>query len=142
MKKVQFERGGQLFEFELKPEYFEIDPSNMDHELCTIGRIVLEYGQIEAELKIEVARKKAALEALEARVYRESKLGTEKATMETLKHMVKEDVDRLGGVESYNKSQENYEIMRNAMSALSKKIECLIAMSYRERQLIKTEAYS
>lgn len=140
--KVQFERDEQLMEIELNPEYFEIDPSRLDYELCTIGRIMLEYGQIEAELKTEVARKKVALEALESEVYANSKASTEKATLDTLRHMVKGDKERLKGTEHYNRSQKNYEVMRSAMLALSKKVDCLIALAYRERQLIKTEAYS
>jgi hypothetical protein len=143
MSKVSVERDGAMVEIELKEEHFSIDPSCLDKDLCNIGRIMLDYGEVEAELRMETARKDAGASAyaatLDRKIRADAKAKGEKLTEATIKNAVVLDPTYQAMLSIHREAEKNHYIMRHAMNALNHKSDCLRAMAYRERQLIKME---
>src|SRR3990172_1137596 len=68
MNTVHVEREGELLPVEINPDHLSIDPSELDKELCQVGRMIYEYGVIEAECRLRVARMKTHLDSTKARL--------------------------------------------------------------------------
>jgi hypothetical protein len=145
-KKVQVEREDGLFEVVLREDDFTIDPSHIDSELCKFGQTMLQYGEIETELQVEVERKKIALEKLKA----DLDIGIR---AQAAKDGVKLTENKIGTQICNNKSKLDleyelavsrgyHEMMRWAMRALQGKKDCLTALAYRERQLMKADEWN
>jgi len=144
-KQVIIERADGPVAFELRPDDFTIDPSHIDLELCNLGRTMLEYGELETELRLEFERKDAALEKLEADIdmllrAHFSNTGV-KVTEKKLECEIARNVTRLAAVESKAVSNRHWNMMRWAMKALEAKKDCLVALAYRERQLMKADEF-
>jgi hypothetical protein len=106
---------------------------------------MLDYGELETELRLEVDRKKAALDKLEADLdvaerLEASKTGV-KVTEKRIEKAILGHVDRIAALESIAESKKHHNMMRWAMMALQSKRDCLINLSYRERQLMKADHY-
>lgn len=142
MKTVQLSNGEIK---ELKPEDFAIDTTLMERELCNMGSTMLHYAEIEVELKAEVERKETALVKLEAdidtNIRSTAAANNEKITEAKISTQVKGDLVRLQLLEELATIHQNHNMMRWAMKALDAKRDCLLAYSYRERQLMKSEQY-
>jgi len=127
----------------LDDKLFSIDPADLDRAMCIIGNHLVECGTIEAELRIEVARKEAALEKLEADKDSEIRMGAkssgDKMTENRVKNMIISSPDYSAAIASLHESTKNANIMRWVMVALQKKADCLLSMSYRETKMIKLE---
>ena len=142
---VYVEREGELHKFNLDPSHFSIDASALDRDLCSAGRIMLEYGVLEAELRTEVARKEANLDhvvaSLDSEIRLKAKQEDNKITEAAIKNRIILAQEYHDALESLRRSRQNHNTMRWAMNALNKKTDCLISMTYRERQLMKAEQY-
>ena len=127
----------------LDDKLFSIDPADLDRAMCIIGTHLVECGTIEAELRVEVARKEATLNKLEADKDSEIRIAAagagEKMTENKVKNMIISSPDYQLALESLRGSTKNANIMRWVMVALQKKADCLLSMSYRETKLIKLE---
>lgn len=127
----------------IDPALFTIDPSDLDRDMCSIGKVLVECGSIEAELRTEVARKEAALEKLyadlDATVRVSANATGEKVTEGRVKSMIIATTQYTAALESLHESSKNANISRWVMVALQKKADCLLAMSYRESRLSKFE---
>lgn len=144
-KVVYVDRDGASCMITLQQDDFTIDPSHIDSELCNMGWIMLQYGEVETELQLEVDRKKAQLEKLKADLYisiREtaSKDGI-KMTENQLASKVASAATKGALEEEIATSRQNHALIRWAMTALQAKRDCLISLSYRERQLMKADHY-
>ncbi len=144
-KVVTLERPDGPVSFTLPVNDFTIDPTELDKELCNLGRVMLQYGEIEAELRLEVERKAAALTKLEADLDTSTRLDLSKAGIKVTEKKVESTVSghmqRINWLESLSKSRRNHNMMKWAMKAIDCKRDCLIALSYRERQLMKADQY-
>lgn len=144
-KTVTLERPGGPVTFTLPANDFTIDPTELDRELCSLGRVMLQYGEIECELRLEVDRKGAALSKLEADLDDTTRLEMSKAGIKVTEKKVESGIqgnpERLAALESVSVSRRNWNMMRWAMRAIDAKKDCLIALSYRERQLMKADQY-
>lgn len=145
-KVVYIERDGQFFELELKDESFSIDESELDRELCTMGKLIFEHGTYEAEAKMRVGRLDAEKERLGAVLdakYRASfeKAG-EKATEGRIKNAVIADASYQEVVQALVQAENDAATLKWAMSSLTHKSDCLRALAYRETQSIKADRSS
>ena len=145
-KVVEVENGDTIQQVVVSPRHVSIDESCIDADLCSMGRFLLYYGEVETLLRLEVERKQAALKRLEAdldaTVRATAKSTGEKLTEAIVGSKVITDPSRQALIESMLKSQKNHNLMRWVMSALNAKKECLIAISYRENQIIKADRYA
>jgi hypothetical protein len=125
---------------------FTIDPTNIDSELCGLGRVSIEFAEVECILKTEVEKKENSLSKLEADldIHLRTKAQTEgtKITEKTLDSLVNSNETRLELIESLRISRDNYNKIKWVMKTLLSKKDCLIALAYRDRELIKADRYS
>jgi len=63
----------------------------------------------------------------------------EKVTEKRIENLIIQSPGYSEAVDSLRDSRRNHNTTRWAMNALNKKTDCLIAMAYRERQLMKAE---
>jgi hypothetical protein len=142
-KSVRVERDGEIVVVELNPDHFTIDPSCLDKDLCSLGRVMLDYGEVEAELRTEVARKEAQVAAYyaasDSSLRHKAKTVGEKATENQIKNTILQDETYQALLVGLRQSEMYHGLMRWAMNALNHKGDCLRAMAYRERQLMKME---
>lgn len=145
-KVVEVENGSSVQQITIPPRHVSIDESCIDSDLCSMGKFLLYYGEVETILRLEVERKQAELKRLEADlnsvVRATAKNNGEKLTEAMVDSKVITDPNRLALIESLLKSQKNHNLARWVMSALNAKKECLIAISYRENQIIKADRYA
>lgn len=124
---------------------FSIDPTNIDSELCSLGRVMTEYAEVESILKTEVERKENQLARMEAEM--DTALRTKaqsegtKLTEKTIENLIKGNTERNNLIEDLRISRHNYNLMKWVMRSIASKKDCLIALSYRERDIIKSERY-
>lgn len=145
-KIIEVETNGGSYTIEVPPRHVSIDESCIDADLCSMGKFLLYYGEIDAAIKIEVERKEAELDRLEAdldaQIRANASITNDKLTEARVKGLVTTNSNRLQLVESLLKSKKNYNMMRWIMAALNAKKDCLIALSYRENQMMKAERFS
>lgn len=142
-REIQYETPEGAAALKVEPQHFTIDPSHIDADLCSIAALMLEYGSVEAYLRLDVDGREAALEKYEGELdVRIRDEGITKITEGRVKAMVQGDARRSALIADLGKAKLNLNIVRWATKALDGKRDCLIAMAYRENQLIKSERYS
>lgn len=124
---------------------FGIDESAIDRELCTLGSTMFNYGQEEGKLRVELEQAKSNLEFTEAAVDADIRLkskadGGKKTESQIKNEIILSDLYRSALV-NYEDVQKRYNMIKAAMIALSAKRDCLIALSYRDRQMMKADVY-
>lgn len=127
------------------PQYFGVDPTELDADLCRFGKVMLYYADIQTRLEAEVARKKARLKELDGELdlsiratgtvsgdrLTEGKIGAMVATHPSRKKLVAELVE----------CERNLNMMTWAMKVLQGKKDILIALTYREKEQIKSDRF-
>jgi len=142
-RTVTFYKDDKRVEIDINPEEFQIRLDMLDGELCSIPKLMLSYGLIEAQIKAEVGHREANLEqgysALDANI-RAVPDPNVKLTETKIKNSIINDPIYQGLAKSLAQSRANYSIMRWVMVALQQKSEALRALAYRENALIKADA--
>jgi hypothetical protein len=143
MRKISVEREGQLVQVELNDQRFSIDESNLDRELCSIGKFIYEYGTLAAETGLRVGRLDAELErlgaVLDAEVRARFLNAGEKATEARVQHAVVLDKQYQAYMQAKLEAEHDQAMMKWAMVALQHKSEGLRALAYRENQSMKAD---
>ncbi len=144
MKTVLVEREGQLLPVEIDPNHLSIDPSVLDMELCQIGRMIYEYGVIEAECKLRVSRLETFLDNTKARLDGEVRSRFVNAGVKFTEAKVESEVLQSPDVhylaDQLAFANQDAVTMKWVMSALIHKSENLRALAYREGQSIKADS--
>jgi hypothetical protein len=137
------EEGTEVVEVTLDEQDFSIDETQIDATLCSMGKLILGYGQIEAEVKLRAGRLHAELERVKAlldtQVRSEFQKSGEKATEARIAHAITTNEDYQVYVQALNQAERDQAMMRWAMTALIHKSECLRAYAYRENQSMKAD---
>lgn len=130
---------------EIRKEDFEVDPTALDPQLCNLGQLMLSYGELETELRFEVESRVAKLDKYEADlddfIRSEAKKEGEKLTEAKIKNQIISNKTRLEMVTGISEARKRHNMLRWAMKALEAKRDCLLAISYRERQLMKADRF-
>lgn len=133
---------GNPVAYDFDPKHFSTDDEEIDLELCNIGKLLLNYGEIEAALRFEVGKGEANLERVGALVDADIRnKATEKLTEPKIKNKVVLSEPYKAAKESVNISRRNHAMARWAMVALQQKSECLRALAYRDRALGRADAH-
>ena len=131
--------------YTLDPSHFQIDDTILDIELCKIGSSLLEYGSLEAMSRTELGRKEAEIERLaaeiDAAIRADAAANGEKLTETRIKGQVLLNQHYIAALKEKEKIQTSCQTLRWAMVSLQKKCDCLITLGYREKSLIKSDAY-
>lgn len=121
---------------------FTIDRSDLDSDLCSLPRKILQYGEMDSQFRLAVENKKVELEKLEADLdseIRANHVGEKRQT----EVQIKNDIVRDNRYQILQKEilevQLGWNTMKWIMNALDAKQQCLIALSYKERQLLKMD---
>lgn len=143
MPSVFIEQGEEMVEVTLNDQDFSIDETQIDSTLCNMGKLILGYGQIEAEVKLRAGRLHSELERVKAlldtQVRAEFQKNGEKATEARIAHAITTNEDYQNYVQALNQAERDQAMMRWAMTALIHKSECLRAYAYRENQSMKAD---
>jgi hypothetical protein len=143
MIDILIEKPGGKQKITLDRKLFTIDPTYLDKDMCNIGAVLAECGQHEAEIKLEVARKEAAIEKLCADLDASVRIGAkgtgEKITEAQIKGVITANPQHWGALASLHESMKNANLMRWVMVALQRKADCLISISYRDSRLSRFE---
>ena len=130
-------------EYTIYDKDFVIDATILDHELCNVGKTMVQYGFCEAELREDVAVMEANLARMEANLYAEIRakaaIENEKMTEKRLEHLITQSPTYIEAVDCLRRSRKNHNMLRWAMNALDKRAQALNALAYRDRQLMKAE---
>src|SRR3990167_2568641 len=114
-KVVEVENGDTVQTIVIPPRHVSIDESCIDADLCSMGKFLLYYGEIETILRLEAERKQAALKRLEAdldsTVRATAKTSGEKLTEAMVTSKVITDPSRQALIESLLKSQKNHNLI-------------------------------
>jgi hypothetical protein len=142
-RTVYIERDGQFLEVKLNPEAFSIDESELDRELCNMGRIIFEHGTLEAEARLRVGRLDAEKDrlaaVLDSQIRSEfARLG-DKATEAKVGHAITINEEYQTVVQALLQAEKDAATLRWSMTALTHKSECLRALAYRENQSMKAD---
>lgn len=142
-KVIYLERDGDLEPVELDPQAFSVDESELDRELCTMGRLIFEYGTIEAEAKMRVGRLEAEKErlgaVLDTKVRAQFEKTGEKATEARIRNVALQDPIYQDIVQNLIQATTDAATMKWAMTSLTHKSDCLRALAYRETQSMKAD---
>lgn len=137
---------GNLLTTKIHSHTFSIDPSAIDQDLCSLGRIMIEYAEIESALKTEVERKENALIKLEADLDTALRIKSQsegsKLTEKSLTSLVNSNESRLELLESLRLSKDNYNKIKWVMRTISSKKDALICIAYRDKELIRADRYN
>ena len=145
--KIEVEDTKEIFQVD--PRDFVIDETAIDAELCKLGATMLEYGSMEGRLQVEVEQKKALLDKLwaemdtgiRAKWVADTSKDKIKLTEGQIKSLITGSVAYQEQFQSLTKSNKNYNLAKAAMKSLSAKRDCLISLSYRDRQLMKADQF-
>lgn len=143
---VQLNSGtDQVETISLPPQFFNVDPTALDADLCSLGRLMMHYGEIEAKLGAEVARREARLKELDGEldlsIRANSASSGERMTEGRIEAMRVTSPSRKQMIELLVLSQQNHNMIRWAMRVLQGKKDILIALTYREKEMIKSDRY-
>jgi hypothetical protein len=145
-QSVYIEQEGELVEVELQSEDFAIDETAIDRTLCGMGKLILQYGTVEAEVKMRVGRLSSELERvralLDSEVRAEFTRNSEKATEARVAHGITMNEDYQNYVKALTQAERDASLMRWVMQALIHKSECLRTYSWREQQSVKADLKS
>lgn len=129
----------------LVPSHFSVDPTALDQGLCSLGRLMLYYGEIEVTLGAEVARRQARLKELEGELdlsIRASSVGSaDRVTENRISSLVKTNPSHKVSTANLVESEKNHNMMKWVMHVLRGKRDILIALTYREKELIKSDRF-
>jgi len=143
MTAVHVEREGQLLPVEIDPNHLSIDMSVLDVELCQVGRLIYEYGIIEAECRLRVARLETYLDNTKAKLDSEIRSKFVTAGVKFTEAKVESEVTQSDVVQEISShlalASQDAIIMRWVMSALVHKSENLRALAFREGQSIRAD---
>lgn len=142
-KTVYIERAEGFVQIDLDDQAFSIDESELDRELCTMGKLIFDHGTLEAEAKMRVGRLEAEKDRLAAVLdaqYRAAfeKAG-EKATEGRIKNAVVADQSYQDVVQALVQATTDAATLKWAMTSLTHKSDCLRALAYRETQSMKAD---
>lgn len=142
-RKVYIQRDDQWYEHTLDPDKFSIDESELDRELCNIGKHIFEYGTLAAEANLWVGKLDAELEklgaTLDAEVRAKFASTNEKATEAKVQNAVILDSKYQEFVQYKLQGEQTAALLKWAMVALQHKSEGLRALAYRENQSMKAD---
>lgn len=134
---------GELQQVDLVSDDFGIDETMIDASLCQMGKLILNYGTLEAEVKLREGRLTAELERvaalLDTQIRADFLERGEKATEAKIAHAVTTNEDYQAYVQALNQARRDVAMMKWAMVALQHKSECLRAYAYRENQSMKAD---
>lgn len=106
---------------------------------------MLFYGDIEARLGAEVERREARLKELEGELdlsVRASSAGSgERLTENRITALIQTHPAHKQHVDNLVESRRNHNLMKWAMRVLQGKRDILVALTYREKELIKSDRY-
>ena len=143
MNTVHVERDGELQPVEIDPDHLSIDVSNLDNELCQAGRMIYEYGVIEAECRLRVSRLETFLENTRAKLDGEIRTKYVNSGIKVTEAKIDAEIlqsDTYQEVANHLAFANKDAItMKWVMSALTHKSENLRALAYREGQSIKAD---
>lgn len=129
----------------VNPNDFNIDETAIDRELCTLGSTIYTYGEIEGQLRVELEQAKSDLERVEAEMdsffrLQAKETGAKKTEAQIKNEILLSDLYKASLVNLVD-IQKRHNHSKAAMVALSAKRDCLIALSYRDRQMMKADIY-
>jgi len=143
---ISFQHNDEVVTLKLPDQHFSIDPSEIDSELCSIGPLMLRYGELEARLQAEVETLEAQFKKWEAdkdlEIRNRAKEIGEKITEGGVSARIQSDPTRLARLTEIAESRRNFLTARSAHNSLRSKRDCLIALAYRDKELIKADRYS
>ena len=119
---------------------FQINPENLDGEVCSLPQKLITYGRIYSQLKSEVARKEERVKF----VYSHIALGirnTEKITENAVKEKVTCDSTYQQALSEQNHSMRLAILTESWYRSLMKKADLIQSLIYRETQELKRGAY-
>lgn len=133
-------------EIEIDEQDFSIDPSCIDTELCAIARKMMFYGSLESSLKVDMESLSTSVEELEGMLsthYRDEIQGSGvRATQQLITSKVKVDPTYKKMIEQLHEVERNYLLARAATRAIQAKKDCLIAFTYRDKEMMKVDRFS
>lgn len=142
VRYVLIERDNQFVQVPLDTDTFSIDESEIDRELCTMGRSIFEHGTLEAEAKLRVGRLAAERDRLTSLLdaqIRASAVPGSKLTEAKIGHAIVQDESYQQVVQALCVAEKDAATLRWAMTALIHKSDCLRALAYRENASIKAD---
>lgn len=113
---------------------FSIDPDNLDGELCRIGQLLCEYGDIYAELKANLARVETQKERVYnyyALWYRDPENFPGKPTEGKIAELVKSTDGYTEVTDKLNNVKLNYAKIENFFKSLNQKADVLKTLCYK-----------
>lgn len=119
---------------------FQIDPDNLDREICSLPQKMITYGRLYSQLKSEVARKEERAKY----VYSHTALSlrsSEKSTENTIKEKVTCDSVYQQALAELNHSTRLAILTESWWRSINKKADLVQSLTYRESSEIKRGAY-
>jgi ribosomal protein L30/L7E len=136
-----YEEDGKWIEHEVDETIVSIDMSNLDTSLCDMGKLLLQYGIIEAKLKNTVERIDSHLKHIEAQadtqIRHDYKEKGEKITETQIRSLIPQLEDYQTTLKSLHFAKLNHGVARWVTASLNAKKDCLVAVTYRDNALIK-----
>src|SRR5262245_23356591 len=100
----------------LQSQHFSVDPSGLEQDICLIGRIMLNFADVETRLGAEVARREARLKELDGELdlhFRATGVTTgERMTEGRIGSMVITHPERKKQRELLEESERNHNMMK------------------------------
>ena len=129
----------------VNPNDFGIDQSNIDNELCELGSKMFTYGEAEGVLRVAVESAKADLEFTEAILDTDIRMKAKESGTKITEAQVKNEIilrqEYKQSIAKLLHAQDEYNRIKAALVAMGAKKDCLIALSYRDRQLMKANIF-
>jgi len=119
---------------------FQINPDNLDAEVCGLPQKMITYGRLYSQLKSEVARKEERAKF----IYSHIALGirnTEKVTENNIKEKVICDTSYQQALAELNHSTRLAILTESWWRSINKKADLVQSLTYRESSEIKRGAY-
>lgn len=130
----------------LPSQFFHVDPTAIDVDLCAIGKLMLYYADVEAKLGAEVENRKARLKEIEGEldlsIRANSAVTGDRLTENKISSMIVTHSERRNAQTLLVSSERNHNLMKWAMRILQGKRDILIALLYREKELIKSDRFA
>ena len=125
---------------EMGTDDFSIDPGSIDIELCRMAPLLMKYFEEEARLRLVMESKEGELERWKADLDDVIRTKLEKATEARVKaETVKDDRTQKLKMEVLEAALL-HNVANARVKALLAKKDCLIALAYRDRQLMRLDA--
>jgi hypothetical protein len=126
-------------------EDFQIDPDNLDAEICNVGPLLNKYGDIHSRLQAQAERHKRDLETVSSEVYLRVKTkllaAGDKATEATVKAEVTISPEYRDAVARYVETQRYAVRADGWWKSILKKSDLVQALAYKIGSEIKRGAY-